>query len=105
MDIARAAEIVRALADGVDPSTGEVLPPESVYNHPEVIRALFTLLEQAKRSSAKPAPRNAGIPWTEDEEESLRSAFLAGRKLSEIAAEHGRTQYALTRRLERMGLK
>ena len=45
MDIIRAKEIVRGLAEGVDPTTGEVLPAESVYNSPEVIRALFTVLE------------------------------------------------------------
>lgn len=48
MDIIRAKEIVRSLADGVDPTTGEVLPAENVYNSPEIIRALFTLLEQTE---------------------------------------------------------
>ena len=42
MDIIRAKEIIRGLAEGIDPTMGEVLPKESVYNNPEVIRALFT---------------------------------------------------------------
>lgn len=53
MDIVRATEIVRTLADGVDPTTGEVLPAESVYNSPEIIRALFTLLEYINKDTDK----------------------------------------------------
>ena len=32
MEINRAAELLRALADGIDPMTGQPLPDESVYN-------------------------------------------------------------------------
>ena len=39
MEINRAAELLRALADGIDPMTGQPLPDESVYNRPEIIRA------------------------------------------------------------------
>ena len=45
MDTVRAREIIRSLADGIDPTTGEVLSEESVYNKPDVIRALYTILE------------------------------------------------------------
>ena len=38
MEIKRAAELLRGLADGVDPMTGRPLPDESVYNRPEIIR-------------------------------------------------------------------
>lgn len=34
-------EILQALADGVDPVSGEMFPPDSPYQQPEVIRALF----------------------------------------------------------------
>ena len=44
MDIVRAKEIVSALADGIDPTTGEVLPEDSIYNKGEIIRALYTVL-------------------------------------------------------------
>ena len=39
MEIKRAAELLRGLADGRDPITGARLPDESVYNRPEIIRA------------------------------------------------------------------
>ena len=70
MDIIRAREIVRTLADGVDPTTGEILPVDSVYNSPDVIRALFTLLETtSEKKRVEPIPnRNAGKSWTEIED-------------------------------------
>ena len=43
MEIKRAAELLRGLADGVDPMTGRPLPDESVYNRPEIIRATQTM--------------------------------------------------------------
>jgi hypothetical protein len=36
-----AKSIIEALANGVDPETGEVLSAQSVFNNPQVIRALF----------------------------------------------------------------
>lgn len=44
MDIIRAKEIVSALAEGIDPTTGEILPENSVYNKGEVVRALYAVL-------------------------------------------------------------
>ena len=46
MDINRATELLLALADGIDPITGNRLPDESVYNNPEIIRAIHCLLRQ-----------------------------------------------------------
>jgi len=105
MDIIRAKEIVRVLADGVDPTTGEVLPAESVYNSPQVIRALFTLLEYANNNVARDPLRNAGKPWTIVEDDKLKDEFLAGIKIADIAKEHGRTYSAIESRLDFLGLR
>lgn len=107
MDIIRAREIVRTLADGVDPTTGEILPAESVYNSPDVIRALFTLMEatsEQKRAEQIPN-RNAGKPWTEIEDDKLRDEFASKMKIADIAKEHGRTYGAIESRLDYLGLK
>ena len=40
MDIERAKELLSALADGVDPLTGEAPDRDNVCNRPEIIRAL-----------------------------------------------------------------
>lgn len=105
MDIIRAKEIVRVLAEGVDPSTGEILPAESIYNSPEVIRALFTLLEYVNKSTGKDQLRNAGKPWTATEDDKLRDEFLSKGRITDIAKEHGRTYSAIESRLAYLGLK
>ena len=53
MDINRATELLLALADGIDPITGNRLPDESVYNNPEIIRAIHCLLRQQTVSSRR----------------------------------------------------
>ena len=105
MDIIRAKELIRGLAEGIDPTTGEVLPKESVYNNPEVIRALFTLLEYINREAVKDPVRNAGKPWTDAEDDKLRDEFLSKLKISDIAKEHGRSYGAIESRLDHLGLK
>ena len=105
MDITRAKEIVRILADGIDPITGEILPENSVYNSPEVIRALFTILEALRRPSMKPSAQNAGNPWTDAEENQLRDEFNSDMQIADIARTHGRSRGAIESRLERLGLK
>lgn len=111
MDIKRAREIIRTLADGVDPTTGEVLPGESVYNSPQVIRALFTMLEatsekETVRHSHDAQPkRNAGKPWTDIEDDKLRDEFASKMPIAEIAKEHGRTYGAIESRLDYLKLK
>lgn len=44
MDIARAKELLSALADGIDPFTGELFPQNHVCNQPEMIRAFHEIL-------------------------------------------------------------
>lgn len=105
MDINRAKKMIRTLADGVDPTTGEVLPAESVYNSPEVIRALFALLEQVNGGAPEDPLRNAGKPWANVEDDKLRDEYLSHRKISDMAKEHGRTYGAIESRLEHLGLK
>mgnify|MGYP003295967790 CR=1 FL=1 len=106
MDITRAREVIRILADGADPATGEALPKESVYNSPDVIRALFTILEATTPKEKPQSPtRNAGKPWTEIEDDKLRDAFASKIPISKIALEHGRTYGAIESRLDHLGLR
>ena len=104
MDIIRARKILRALAEGVDPTTGDVLLGESIYNQPEVIRALYTVLEVTDPKHQDPL-RNAGKPWTKAEENVLREEYAGNMKIREIAMEHGRIYGAIESRLEHIGLK
>ena len=106
MDIICAKQIIRALADGVNPMTGEILPEDSIYNYPDIIRALFVVLEELsyKPNTLRDSKRNAGKPWTELEEDKLIDEFDSKIKISEIAREHGRTPGAIESRLVQLGL-
>ena len=103
MDIIRAREILMALADGVNPMTGEVLPPEDSCNQADVVRALHTLLDAIPSSKLKPQPLNAGKPWNEIEEGKLLDEFDSGMSVSTIAREHGRSKGAIESRLVALG--
>lgn len=103
-----AKKIIDALANGIDPATGEILPAQSTFNNPQVIRALFAaakVLEgaakRAKRDS--PLPGNAGRSWSEAEDKELLTNFDAGVLVKELAVKHGRTQGAIASRLVHLG--
>ena len=61
-----AEEIINALANGINPITGEILPSDNVCNEPDVIRALYAAAELLKKQAEKEQSRqmreNAGLP-------------------------------------------
>ena len=108
MDSAQALAVVRSLANGVDPESGEVFPPESAYQRPLVVRALYeaaTALERIDRFDRRKAqmPPKTGEPWTEEEDRKLLAAFDAGRALQELGTAHQRTMGAVRARLLKYG--
>ena len=109
MEEVRAHAIVSALANGVNPLTGELFAADSPCQTPDVIRALYcavTALEAASRRRTRGqgvASSNAGKPWTEEEDRQLLSAFDGGRPLAELAQAHGRTRGGIQARLVRHG--
>ena len=103
-----AKKIIDALANGIDPETGEILPSQSTLNSPQVIRALFvavSALERAIRLADRDnsLPKNAGRSWSDEEDKQLLVIFGSGTPVKEIAARHGRTLGAITSRLVRLG--
>lgn len=44
MDINKAKEIISTLAEGIDPTTGEILSEDNVCNKSEIVRAFYTIL-------------------------------------------------------------
>lgn len=105
MELNRAKEIVATLAEGIDPTTGELLPEDSVYNKGDVVRALYTILNNMNTKTRKNTlPENAGKPWSKDEEVCLRDLHNNGLSKKEIAKELGRTTGSISSRLIRLGL-
>lgn len=114
MDDSKAFGIVSALANGVNPLTGEVFPAESVYQSPDIVRALFVAARALGAGSAAPpqnaAPRtrpqaanNVGKPWSREEDQRLLTEFDRGRSPRELASLHGRTLAGIEARLEKHG--
>ncbi len=109
MDLAKSLAIIRALADGVDPHTGEELSADSPYQHPQTIRALFVAaeaLEHIQKSNDKQQqlPGHAGNAWTDEEDQRLVSTFKSGNTIKQLAEEHQRTEGAIRSRLVKHGL-
>lgn len=103
-----AKKIIDALANGIDPESGEIFPAQSTLNNPQVIRALFVAskaLDSAKKREERnnSLPENAGRSWPKTEDEELLRVFDAGTSAKEIAAKHGRTLGAITSRLVHLG--
>jgi len=103
-------KIIRLLADGVDPITGEILPDTSPYNHPKIIRALFALLEGTelpKKSKIKPdrnLPAKHGKSWLQEEKDYTAASYKKGISIKEIAAHLQRTTGSIRSELIRQGL-
>lgn len=112
MEAERAVPILRALAEGVDPFTGEVVDDHNPLQNPECIRALFAAVEalQGRVSDRnKRAEENSdltnrvGKPWDEREDGELTERFDAGWNVADLAKHHQRTRGAIRARLVRLG--
>ncbi len=102
MDINRAREIVAILAEGIDPTTGEVLSDDNVCNKPEVLRALYAVLKQT--DSYKKQVENAGKPWTKEDDELLVKLYKSGSSTKELKEKFKRTTGSIRSRLKLLGL-
>jgi hypothetical protein len=108
MQLDAALPIVRALADGVNPVTGEAYPEHSPYAEPRALRALFSAVDLMQREVEREKrrerlPANFGKPWTESEDRALTAEFDAGVAMGDIARKHARTQSSIRLRLEKLG--
>jgi hypothetical protein len=118
MEMEKTIAVLKALADGVDPGTGEAFAAGSTYQHPDTVRALFCAIRvlegpgaSAQRPAGakpagtpgRPAPENAGRPWSQEEDGRLGSGYDAGKSIDELAVIHKRSKWAIESRLARLG--
>jgi hypothetical protein len=108
MELATAKQIIEALADGVDPRTGEVLNPGSPIESADVVRALHVALaainhdlRQRERNSALPS--NTGKAWSAKDDQELAESFDSGQAVTDIAKSFQRTRGSIASRLVRLG--
>jgi hypothetical protein len=97
MEKSIAVHIIGTLAQGIDPHTGVSFPPDSPYQHPGTVRALFEAVQALtapgrSRSANQANPPNAGKPWSDEEDRTLAAAFDAGQPLPALAKAHCRTR-------------
>jgi hypothetical protein len=110
MDQEKALGILQNLSNGNDPFTGKSFPADSLYQHPDVVRALFQAVRAMegavaaqKRQAARPVGGNSGKSWAKDEDERLLDAFDRGQSIDDLARTHERSRLAIEARLARFG--
>lgn len=106
MDLERATEIIRALADGVDPSTGEIATRDTALQEPDTIRALhfaLGLLERVDRKQ-RAVSAKSGSGWSREEDAQLCKEFHQSLDFADIAKIHGRSRTEIYGRLVALGV-
>lgn len=116
--------ILKALANGVNPESGEMLPRSSVAHTPEAIRLLFALseefsgtqqgkkvkkekltpLERQQKNLAEGKPAKSYFPWSEEEKLMLEEYYKPGKSIEGLANDFDRSVRAVAIQLEKMGL-
>ena len=90
MDTIRAKELLSALADGMDPFTGELFPPNHICNHPDIIRALHHILSSTQDAKKGANTPNAGKSWPQAEQDKLVDEFETLRHCQRARKKPGR---------------
>ena len=105
MENQEALTIMRALASGVDPSTGVALEATSICRRPQVIKALNrslgALVQLEQREQHRPA--HSGRYWSHDEDAQVCAELRRGIDFHEIAKSHNRTVPSIVARLIKLG--
>lgn len=119
MTIARSLEILRLLADGVDPMTGKTLEEDHLCNYPEVIRALATAINfistnesvsensqvpKLEKSNFKNKKLNAGRPWTNEDLATLKQMYQNNQSMDAICQQLQRRERGVMKQLVYLGL-
>jgi len=105
MELEEAIKTIRALADGVNPETGEVLQENSVCRAPQSVKALNRALAAlvAQQEREKNRPQNAGKSWSRAEDEQVCEELRQGNDFNQIAKAHNRSVPAIVARLIKLG--
>ena len=105
MDIPETLKIMRALANGVDPSSGNTIQGDSRCRQPQVVkalnRAIGAIVQVEKREQRKPT--KAFRSWTRGKHAQVCEALRSGKDFHESAKAHSRTVASILARLVKLG--
>lgn len=103
--------ILRALSQGVDPTTGEIFPEINPYQRAATNQALYTAIKSLEgrpkrvpRELRTKKPRKIIRYWSIQEERKLRYDFQNGHTFEQLAKQHGRSVLAIRARLVHLGI-
>ena len=99
--------ILLQMLDGLDPTTGEVLPPDHLLNDATVIRALHTAvlaLTDVRMPVNRNGRLNAGRAWTEMDRDALAVLSRSGASMETMCEKLQRRRRGVQRQLRDMGL-
>lgn len=99
--------ILLQMLDGLDPTTGEVLPPDHLLNDATVNRALHTAvlaLMDVRMPVNRNGRLNAGRAWTEMDRDALAALSRSGASMETMCEKLQRRRRGVQRQLRDMGL-
>jgi hypothetical protein len=105
MEIQEALKIMRALANGTHPETGEALAADSLCRSPQTVKALNRAVGAlvAAEEREKNRPANAFRYWSRTEEEKVCEELKQGLDFHQIAKAHDRSVGSIVARLVKLG--
>ena len=108
MGIQEALAIVRKLADGVHPETGELLQTDCLFHHPQAVRALYRAIgalefQEERERTKRFMPSNAGKARSNQEDDQICEELRRGLTFEQTAQGHSRTNGSIIARLVRLG--
>ena len=101
-------EIIKHLSNGINPLTGEMFENEHICQNAKITRALMisvkSLENEIKKLEKKNnLPKNAGNPWSSEEDADLIVKFDNGNSIKELSEILERTVGSIQSRLARHG--
>lgn len=105
METQQAIQVIRALAEGVNPATGEPIKNDAACRNPQAVmalnRALAALVTQQERELKKPT--GSGRYWSRTEDQQVCEELRKGMNFDEIAKLHHRSVASIIVRLVKLG--
>ena len=107
MKTSEALKLLRPLAEGYDPITGELFSEDSPYQNANIVRAMYSAIRvlENELSGVKKKSKyaNAGNPWKEEDDRKLVKLYDGGTTMQELSKMFNRSELSIRFRLAKFG--